>query len=196
MILGTKTGEQVTQLIGDRRSHPRLEGPAPDLEVLESIFSASLRAPDHMHLRPWRFLTISGDDRKNLGELFVDHCKDSNPSAEQKEVDGAYAKAFRAPLIVVGIAAYKSHPKVPDIEQAIATGGVMNNIGLAAYAHGFGSVWRTGAYAASQVIKLGLGLVESEEIIGFLYVGTPANRDRHVRPLAADDFFSVWPNNG
>ena len=65
------------------------------------------------------------------------------------------------------------------------------HIGLAAYAHGFGSVWRTGAYAASQVIKLGLGLVESEEIIGFLYVGTPANRDRHVRPLAANDFFSV-----
>ena len=70
------------------------------------------------------------------------------------------------------------------------------HIGLAAYAHGFGSVWRTGAYAASEVIKQGLGLIEREEIIGFLYVGTPANRDRQVRPLAADNFFSVWPNNG
>lgn len=77
MILDSEIGEQVTQLIGERRSHPRLEEPAPDLEILETIFSASLRAPDHMHLRPWRFLTISGDDRKDLGKLFVDHCKDS-----------------------------------------------------------------------------------------------------------------------
>jgi nitroreductase len=196
MILDTEMGKQVTQLIGERRSHPRLEEPAPDFEVLDSIFSASLRAPDHMHLRPWRFLTISGDDRKHLGELFVSHGKDSNPHAQQKEVDSAYAKAFRAPLIVVGIASYKSHPKVPDVEQAIATGGVMNNIGLAAYAHGFGSVWRTGAYAVSQVIKQGLGLIENEEIIGFLYLGTPTNRDRHIRPLVASDFFSAWPNNG
>jgi nitroreductase len=196
MILDTEMGKQVTQLIGERRSHPRLEEPAPDVEILDSIFSASLRAPDHMHLRPWRFLTISGDDRKHLGELFVSHGKDSNPHAQQKEVDSAYAKAFRAPLIVVGIASYKSHPKVPDVEQAIATGGVMNNIGLAAYAHGFGSVWRTGAYAVSQVIKQGLGLIENEEIIGFLYLGTPTNRDRHIRPLVASDFFSAWPNNG
>ena len=196
MILDTEMGKQVTQLIGERRSHPRLEEPAPDFEVLDSIFSASLRAPDHMHLRPLRFLTISGDDRKHLGELFVSHCKDSNPNAQQKEVDSAYAKAFRAPLIVVGIASYKSHPKVPDIEQAIATGGVMNNIGLAAYAHGFGSVWRTGAHAVSQVIKQVLSLIENEEIIGFLYLGTPTNRDRHIRPLVAGDFFSAWPNNG
>ena len=196
MILYTEMGKQVTQLIGERRSHPRLEEPAPDFEVLDSIFSASLRAPDHMHLRPWRFLTISGDDRKHLGELFVSHYKDSNPNALQNEVDSAYAKAFRAPLIVVGIASYKSHPKVPDIEQAIATGGVMNNIGLAAYAHGFGSVWRTGAHAVSQVIKQGLGLIENEEIIGFLYLGTPTNRERHIRPLVASDFFSAWPNDG
>jgi nitroreductase len=90
-------------------------------------------------------------------------------------LEGAKKKAYRAPLIVVGITSYKSHDKVPEIEQALATGGVLNNIGMAIYAHGFGSVWRTGGYASSSVVREGLGVASTEEIVGYLYIGTPAN---------------------
>jgi len=43
-----------------RVSSPRLSGDV-DPKALENILRAGLRAPDHAQLRPWRFLTVSGD---------------------------------------------------------------------------------------------------------------------------------------
>ena len=70
---------------------------------------------------------------------------------------------------------------MPKIEQSVSTGGVLNNIGLAAYFRGFGTVWRTGAYAYSNIVKSGLGVSEKEDIIGFLYIGTPSIK--HAKPI-------------
>ncbi|MDA8646199.1 nitroreductase family protein [Porticoccaceae bacterium] len=189
-------GDEFVFTMANRRSHPRLQDPAPDPELMSRIFAASLRAPDHMHLRPWRFLVIAGDDRNALADLFAQDIVAVEPNATEEVIQGARKKAFRAPLIVVGIARYKSHDKVPFLEQAIATGGVLNNIGMAVYASGFGSVWRTGPYATSTLITRGLGLEENEAVIGYLYIGTPVNPDRPLRPIAEEDFFSVWPLKG
>ena len=193
MEINKQSGEQFVALMGQRRSHPRLEEPAPSDELMQSIFTASLRAPDHMHLRPWRFLTIAGADRAFLGELFAKDCKSNNPDADAISLESAANKAFRAPLIVVGVASYKDHDRVPKIEQSIAVAGVLHNMGMAVYASGFGSVWRTGPYASSATIKQGLGLTEGEEIVGYLYVGTPSKADRPLKPISAEDFFSAWP---
>ena len=186
-------GDEFVATMAMRRSHPRLQDPAPSVELMNSICAAALRTPDHMHLRPWRFLIIRGDDRNALAELFAEEAAAKNPSASEEELQRARQKAFRAPLIVVGIACYKTHDKVPPIEQAIATAGVLNNIGMAVFASGFGSVWRTGPYATSPLITRGLGLNEEEALIGYLYIGTPVNPDRPLRPIANEDFFSVWP---
>ncbi|MFL3646756.1 MAG: nitroreductase family protein [Cellvibrionales bacterium] len=184
--------DSVAQM-AQRRSYPRLQEPAPSGEVLNSILQAGLRSPDHMHLRPWRFLSISGDDRKHLGDLFVNHIVTEQEDASPEIQAQAHSKAFRAPLILVGVAAYKEHPKVPKIEQAVSTGGVLNNIGLAAYHCGFGAVWRTGPYAYSDIVKAGLGIDEHEDIIGYLYLGTPPSWDRKMTPVEVDDFVVTWP---
>ena len=179
--------------MGQRRSYPRLQEPAPTVETMDEIFAASLRTPDHMHLRPWRFLVIAGDDRHHLGELFVKDALYKDPLVLPETLDSVRAKAIRAPLIVVGILSYQTHEKVPFIEQAIAAGGVLNNIGMGVYAHGFGSVWRTGPFASSEIIDQGLGVTEDEEIIGYLYIGTPSNVDRPQRAINPNQFFSTWP---
>ena len=66
-------------------------------------------------------------------------------------------------------------------------------MGMAVYASGFGAVWRTGPYASSAVVKEGLGVKNREEIIGYLYVGTPSKGDRPLKPISTEDFFSPWP---
>ncbi|MAH73815.1 MAG: hypothetical protein CBC09_06865 [Cellvibrionales bacterium TMED49] len=177
-----------------RRSVPRLQDPAPCEDVLNKILSAALRSPDHMHLRPWRFLKISGNNRFHLGNLFVKHEKCRNRDAKQELLEHTKKKALRAPLIIVGISSYKEHPKVPKIEQSVSTGGVINNIGLAAYFSGFATIWRTGTYAYSDVVKNGLGVAEKEDIIGFLYIGTPSTQD--IRPLEVPlgNYIAPWPN--
>ena len=185
-------GKNFIEMMGQRRSFPRLEEPAPDKELLDNIFSSSLRVPDHMHLRPWRFLIIEDDDRKYLGDLFVKDCLQKDPDADEEACESAKKKALRAPLIVVGIARYTEHPKVPKIEQSLAVGCVLNNIGLAIYSCGYGSVWRTGPYAVSSSVTEGLGLNSNEEILGFLYIGTPVKADRLMKPIKKDEFFKYW----
>ena len=193
MEFNKQSGEEFVALMGQRRSHPRLEEPAPDEALLHKIFNASLRTPDHMHLRPWRFLTIAGSDRQMLGNLFAKDLTSKNPEADSTTLEAAVNKAFRAPLIVVGVASYKDNDRVPKIEQAIAAAGVLQNMGMAVYANGFGAVWRTGPYASSAVVKKGLGVKNNEEIIGYLYVGTPSKGDRPLKPISTEDFFSPWP---
>ena len=187
------SGKDFIELMGQRRSFPRLEKPAPDKELLDNIFLSSLRVPDHMHLKPWRFLVIEGDDRNHLGELFVKDCLQKKPDAGREFYESARKKALRAPLIVVGIASYTEHSKVPRIEQSLAAGCVLNNIGLAVYSCGYGSVWRTGAYAVSPTVKKGLGLGPNEEILGFIYIGTPMQADRPLKSIEKDTYFSSWP---
>ena len=55
----------------NRVSVPRLVEPAPDAAQRELLFRAAMRAPDHALLRPWRFLTVEGAAREQLGELFA-----------------------------------------------------------------------------------------------------------------------------
>jgi nitroreductase len=101
MTIKSKQGEEFVELMSQRCSHPRVEEPAPSDDLMQVIFAASLRAPDHMHLRPWRFLVIRGDDRQYLADLFVKDCQDRNGDANPEILEGAKKKAYRAPLIIV-----------------------------------------------------------------------------------------------
>ena len=71
----------------NRVSVPRLTEPAPNEAQREALFQAALRAPDHGQLRPWRFLTIEGQGRDKLGQLFaeaVQHKGDASQAALDK----------------------------------------------------------------------------------------------------------------
>ena len=84
--------EALTHML-NRRSVPRLQEPAPCDDVLNRILSAALRSPDHMHLRPWRFLKISGDDRFQLGQLFAKHEKYKNRDYKKELIEHAKKKS-------------------------------------------------------------------------------------------------------
>lgn len=174
----------------NRVSAPRLCEPAPDAAQRELLFRAALRAPDHSQLRPWRFLTIEGAAREQLGELFAQALPaDASPEALSK----ARAMPLRAPLLVVVIARVQAHPKVPAQEQVLAAGCAAHGILLAAYVQGIGAVWRTGELAYNAQVAAGLGLAADEQIIAFLYLGTPERELRTPQPLAVADFVSAWP---
>ncbi|WP_421861165.1 nitroreductase family protein [Marinobacter salarius] len=175
-----------------RSSEPRLEAPAPDPATLENAFACAARAPDHALLRPWRYLIIEGDEALNaLGELFAATCGDG---ASEKEREKRCKKALRAPMVIVGIASYQSHPKVPEIEQSMSAAVGMGYLLLALESAGFGGMWRTGAMAHDPAIKRGLGLQDNEIITGFLYTGSvSANKPSVPRP-EPKEFVRRWPH--
>ena len=166
--------------------------PAPDDAELEQILQVALSAPDHGRLYPYRFITIRGDARYRLSEIFVQATRQRDP-----EVDAAYLakqreKPLRSPLIVVVVAKLTASEKVPDIEQMLSAGAAAHNILLASNALGFGSVWLTGANAYDDYVRSELGLADSEQIIGFVYLGTP---ELNIPPRQHPDvaaFVSEW----
>ncbi|MCW2292161.1 nitroreductase [Pseudomonas sp. BIGb0408] len=179
----------------NRVSAPRLIDPAPTAEQREQLFRAALRAPDHGQLRPWRFLTVEGDARHALGELFAEAIAGKYPDADEEALTKARNMPLRAPLLIVVIARTQEHPKVPAQEQVLAAGCAAHGILLAAYAQGIGAVWRTGELSHDPLVDAGLGLAGNEQVIGYLYLGTPQRELRAVPQVDTGEFVSTWMGN-
>jgi len=174
----------------NRVSAPRLIAPAPDAAQRELLFRAALRAPDHAQLKPWRFLTVEGEGLNQLGELFARALPaDAAPEALSK----ARAMPLRAPLLVLVIAHVQAHAKVPELEQVLAAGCAAHAILLAAHAQGIGAVWRTGDMAYNATVAAGLGLADGEQLIAYLYLGTPERELRAVPQVSVADYVRAWP---
>lgn len=187
------------QLLHTRNSVSVLTEPGPRREDMDTIMAAALRAPDHARLRPWRFLTIEGEARSALGQLFVDAENQHRAKAGEAPMDAEAsaklaAKPLRAPLIVVVIASPVDHPKVPEVEQLLSAGCAAHGVLLAAHALGFGAIWRTGSKAYDEAVKRGLGLAEHEQLVGYLYLGTAAGY-KSLPTMHSGDFVKPWGNS-
>lgn len=176
----------------NRTSSPRLMEPGPTPKQMENLLGAALRAADHALLQPWRFISIQGASRAALGALFVKAALIEEPQMTQEEQSKVSAKAMRAPLILVAVSVLKQHPKVPAIEQKLSAAAATQNILTAAFAQGLGAVWRTGDMAYAPTVKQGLGLGPHEDIIGFIYLGSPATPPRVLAEVDATEFISEW----
>ncbi len=183
---------QLIDILSKRVSFSKLQAPAPDETQIKQVLLASARVPDHLQLRPWRFLSVRGEARIRLGEVFAEAEKQSNSPATPEHLDKLKAKTLRAPLIIVGICAYQPNDKVPEIEQLLSTACVMHNIGLALFSLGFGSIWRTGNMAYDPFVKQALGVKDQESIVGYLYVGTPAAQAKTPEELIVEDYLQAW----
>ena len=172
-----------------RKASPRLIEPAPSDDELVKIYKAALRAPDHAMLRPWRFLVVKGEARNKLGELFVEAMQ-----PETEEQKNKLLKApLRAPMIIVAVSTITEHPKVPAVEQISSTAAAVQNMSLAAHALGYASIWRTGAVALSDAVKLALGLKVNDEIVGLLYLGSSSYENLPIPEVNIADHFENWP---
>lgn len=180
-------------LLHERSSMGKLMEPAPTAEQLSTIYQAALRAPDHKELRPWRFIEFSGEGRERLGELFAEAEFQEDPHADDSALDAARKKPLRAPMVIAVIARVTPDvAKVPKMEQVISAGCAAHSILLAAHALGLGAMWRSGKYAFDPVVRKGLSLEEDDEVVAFIYLGTPGGRHKPLPQHQADDFVERW----
>jgi nitroreductase len=174
-----------------RVSPIRLAEPGPGGEERKQIIDAGLRAPDHGQLRPWRFYLIEGQARESFGALLSDSLRRRVPDASEEALRTEAAKALRAPLLIVAAAAPRDTSKVPAIEQVAATAAAVQNMILAAHSLGFGAFWRTGPAAYDAELAKALGLAVSDQIVGFIYVGSVAAPGRPKMPRP-EGVVEVW----
>ena len=180
------------ELLLSRGSAVRLAEPAPGEEVLDKVFRAALRAPDHGRMRPWRFKIIRGEGLNRFADLLAESLKGRKPDASEEELSRERQKALRSPMIVVAVARIGPTEKIPEVEQVLSAGAATQNILLALHALGFGGVWKTGAAAYDGMVKSRLGLEASDQIVGFLYVGTLAGNVPDVPRPEPAEFVAEW----
>lgn len=176
----------------ERVSVSKLQEPAPNDLVLHEVFKAAARAADHGMLQPRRFLLVSGDGLQQLSQVFVNAATKSNPDISPAVLEKCRNMPKRAPMIIVAIATYHSDSKVPRQEQIIACGAAVQNVLNALFALGYGAIWRTGEMAYDTYVNNQLGLVEDEEIIGFVYVGTPVQQFSNPPDIDISALYKSW----
>lgn len=169
-----------------------LGDPGPDDTQLRQILQTALSAPDHGRLYPYRFVSIRGDARYRLSEIFVQATMRREPDVDAAYLAKQREKPLRSPLIVVVVATLVESEKIPEIEQMLSAGAAAHNVLLASNALGFGSIWLTGANAYDPYVRGELGIADNERIIGFVYLGTP-ELDIPPRPLPdISHYLSNW----
>jgi nitroreductase len=149
-----------------RRSVRQLAGPAPSNDEFAELLRMAAMAPDHGLLRPWRWILVRDRARLVLGESFVAEAPSERP-------DLIAAKALRAPLLATLVFQPQRRHKVPEWEQLAATCGMSHALMLLLHSRGYGSIWRTGAFPSLPRVHQVLGLRLDEQLLGWLYVGTP-----------------------
>ena len=177
-----------------RRSISKLTSPHPSKEQMKDIYQAALRAPDHSWLRPWRFIEVTGKSRDKLGHAFVNSIKKSEDIDEERE-NKIISLTQRSPMIIIVIAKINyDKPNIPRLEQIQSTAAAAQNILLALHDKGFGGYWRTGKYSTerNEHISKELSLDDNDEVLGYLYVGTPEMNTPNIPELDNKDFVTYW----
>lgn len=174
-----------------RNSIAQLDDPAPTIEQISTMVQVALRAADHGWLHPTRFISIQGERRQKLGQIFLQSAQNWQALPEEKQQKLLNAP-LRAPLIMVVVHKRHQHHKIPAQEQLLSSAASAQNLINAAWALGLGAIWRTGDPAFNPQVEAALGLGAHEQIIGFIYVGQPKASAKKLPELKLEDFYQDW----
>ena len=173
-----------------------LVSPGPSQEELELLVSAALTAPDHVGLRPFRFISIEGAGREQLSRTYMAIKKARDPRTRPEELARTWKKTMRAPCLLAVVARLDwAHPKVPAHEQYITVGGAVLAVLLACQMLGYGGIMLSGSRSRHRLVRNLLEIAPAEEVVGFISIGTPSKPiPPKVRPPPRD-FLKTWRGN-
>jgi nitroreductase len=159
--------------IHNRQSIGKVKPDPVPRELIEKILAAAVQAPNHHHVRPWRFVALSGQSRERLGAVVAESIRQREPNALPAALDAERAKFLRAPVLIAVGVDKPNEPKVVEIENICAAAAAAQNILLAAHGLGLAAMWRTGPGATDLAVKTFLGFTPGQHLIGFIYIGYP-----------------------
>ncbi len=177
-----------------RRSVKFVRAPGPDDEQLAQILQAGMSAPDHGHLRPWRFALIRGAAIGRLADLATNAARSAGlPLTAEKEANTRRWLA-QVPLLL-GVACQLDHSniKIPEHERMLATGAAVTQMLNAAHMLGFGAYWSTGLGTYLDEVNETLGFDGLDyRFMGYVAIGTPIQETAAPERPDHRQFVSEW----
>lgn len=168
-----------------------LGAPGPSSKHIQEILSIASRVPDHNKLAPWWFVAFEGQSREKFGEVLRRAYLLEEPDALPAKLELEAARFLRAPLVIAVISRIKEG-KAPQWEQILSAGAAAYNLCLAANALGFASNWVTEWYSYNPLVREALGCDERDNIAGFVYVGTAAEKPEDRERPALSAIVNAW----
>jgi F420 biosynthesis protein FbiB-like protein len=197
--ISMSTTETLLQLIHTRRSIRKFEPRPVARSLIERLVEAACWAPSAHNRQPWRFMVLTGADRKRqLAEamgarLSADLWADGVEEAEiARDVARSYRRLTGAPALVLVCLSMEDMDRYPDAarqrnERIMAiqsVGMAAQNLLLMAHAEGLGACWLCAPLFCPDVVRETLGLPEGFEPQGVIALGYPAEaRTKSREPL-------------
>lgn len=178
------------RLLAQRRSTSALAlaEPGPDGQQLRELLTLAARVPDHGKLTPWRFIVLSGEDKRQFVEglkALADHRSDSGKAR-------AALSKMETPPLAVAVISCPADGRIPAWEQELSAGALCMNLLIAAHAMGFGANWITGWIAYDRAAGKLLGVEDDERVAGFVQLGTPTQSAKERPRPPFDELVSFW----
>lgn len=169
--------DSLENIIRGRRSIGKVQDTPVSKELIEKLIEAAVWAPNHHGTEPWKFIVMTGEGRRILGQAYADIAFESMGDLPKDErnlrLEKEKSKAFRAPVIIAAACVPSDLPRVNIAEDLAAAQAAVQNLLLMAHASGLGAVWRTGDPAYHPTMKQALGLKGREQVVGLIYIGYP-----------------------
>lgn len=165
--------------IRTRRSYPLKDvSPEPiDLDDVRLMLEAANWAPTHGMTEPWRFCVFAGESRAALGERFAEAYRllappdKYDPAGEQTQRE----RPFTAPVWISLGMLRTGNDKMPEWEDLASVAIAAQHIHLVASSLGYACKWTSGEIVRHERVLDLVGLKPPSKLLGFLYVGKPAN---------------------
>lgn len=167
--------------------------PAPSDAELFQAACASLRAPDHGNLQPFRFVQVRDHQRGRLGELFAADAAERGQTPD--EAERARKRAGNGPALLALIGKLRSDvADVPEHEQWLCIGAGLMNFLNALHLLGYGAKTLSGASIENQPIQCSF-CEEGERLLAWIVVGTPSRTTHGKRIDDASKVLTDWREN-
>mgnify|MGYP000403613245 CR=1 FL=1 len=181
--------DTLTAIHRRRTVHSWTDTPVDDA-VLDRILDAAHQAPCHRKTWPWRFIVVGRETREQLVPVGARLAAKKAGVAVSPKVERAVRCKVVNPGALVAVVLEGSDDPFRHRENYAATACAIQNMLLAATALGLGSKWGTGGLTRAPETASILGVdTTTEEVVGFVFVGTPAKVPDVGRP-PLEDFVS------
>lgn len=136
--------------------------------LIEQLCEAASWAPCHKRTWPWRFASVTGDARWELGDVAAEAMAARGDDANK--VAKTRTKYGRTPVVLVVGSAPGDTP-LRTVENRDATAAAVQNLLLEATAAGLASYWSSCPKGASAPVAQWCGFEDGTEIVALVYLG-------------------------
>lgn len=164
---GSRT-EAVAAAIKERRSIKQFKAEPLPAGLLEELLDIAVWAPNHGLREPWRFIAFTGEGTGFLADAAEKWIQKSSGNAEFAAKKRGYIAAIPASVIVV----MPEDPRQREWDEDFAAvSALIQNLQLAAWERGVGTIWKTDPYIYAPAFRDAMGVKPGEKIAALIHLG-------------------------